>query len=312
VGQTIAERYTVRALAGEGSLARVYRAYDTINGTRVALKRLKTPDLTARFLLRFRAATYAAALLTHPRLVAVTDYALVDREAVVVMEWAPHQTLATYLARRSRVRPVVAGQIALWLAETLAVIHAHSLLHLDLTPRNIFLDEVVGVRVADIGLARAISDTGLTVTGDGFLHTLPFLAPEQLAYGELSPATDVFALGVVLFRTLTGRYPFPSASLAERLAAHKDHANQPPPRPSNFVRNVPAALDAAIAAALHYRPELRPADGTVLLQRLQKGLVDSSETTLTVIVRATTHIRPTSAKHRAVKGKRHAKDTPKS
>lgn len=302
LGQTIAGRYVVRGLAGEGSLARVYRAHDALTGARVALKRLKVVELSAHFLWRFRAVAYAAALLRHQRIVAVTDFALVDQEAVLALEWMPHQTLATYLAHRTRIRPTLAGQMALWLAETLASIHAQGLLHLDLTPRNLFLDDAVGVRIADIGLARAISDTGLTITGDGFVQTLPYLAPEQLAYGELGPATDVFALGVILYRMVTGRDPFPSGSLAERLAAHKDHSRQPPPRPSAVVRGIAPALDDAIAAALNYRPERRPADGTALFSRLQEGITDTSQTALTHIVNSAACDRAATGKRRALKG----------
>ncbi len=287
VGRVVDERYAVHELVAENGVARVYRASDTLAGTRVALKRLYSPELDARFLVRFRSALYRVARLKLPRLVAVRDYGLIEGEAVVAMDWMSAPTLRDHLALRGRLRAAMTSQFGLWMAEALADLHRRDILHLGLTPGNVFLDAVVGARLSDVGLARAVADTGLTLTGADIGHALPYLAPEQLTYRELTPAADVYALGVVLFHTITGRLPHVDVTLADRMASQRARASEAPPRPSKLVRGVPVALDDTVALCLHPDPQVRPASGVEVAARLRARTSETSKIPVAYIERAT-------------------------
>jgi serine/threonine-protein kinase len=287
VGRLIDERYLIHELVAESGAARVYRARDRLTGARVALKRLSTGDAGARFLVRFRSTAFRVAQLKPPRLVPILDYALIDGDAVLAMDWMTTPTLREHLARRGRLRGDIASQLGLWLADALADLHRQRVLHLGLTPGNIFLDTVVGVRVCDVGLARIMADTGLTLTGTDMGHRLPYLAPEQLASSEVTSAADVYAYGVVLFEALTGELPFHSASVAAQVAAQAGHAYEPPPRPSDLVRGIPVALDDTVALCLQADPRFRPADAMEIAARLRVGTSETSKVALAYVARAT-------------------------
>lgn len=299
-GQVIDGRYFVRDLIGHVGDVRTYRARDEMTGEFVALKRFQVPDLGARFLVRFRANSYRVASLRLSRLVAVLDYGLIGNEAILAMEWMASPTLAAHLAQRGQIHAKLVARLALWLADALADLHSHGVLHLGLTPGNIFLDQSVGLKVSDAGLARVLSDTGLTMTGGNFARNLPYLAPEQLTYGIPSPATDVYAFGVTIFQMLTGDMPYPARNLADYRAMHSAHTRRTgPPLPSDFARDISQGLDTMIALCLHEEPARRPADGIELAQRLREALRIEPEPALTYVARATSLHRAVTEKHRA-------------
>ncbi len=292
-------RYALRRVVAEGTTTRVYCGDDLALGDAVAVKRILAPELNARFLWRFRAAAYALAIYPLPHCIPVRDYALIGSDAMVVMSWQPTPTLGTHLRARSRLPVTITSQLALWLAEALADLHSHDLLHLGLTPNNIFLDRQVGVKVADAGLARLLSDTGLTMTGGNLTTTLPYLAPEQIAYTPLSPATDVYAFGVILYQTLTGVTPYPQRTLAEYMAALASQEHGATPRPSQRIQGIPPALDDVIAACLNHDPQRRPRDGAALVERLREANVADVTDMATVqmyVTHATTQHRIASLK----------------
>ena len=288
--QPIEGRYQVSRLVAEGSATRVYAGQDLELGEPVAIKRFIAPEMNARFLLRFRGVAYRAAQFNHPRIVRTLDYALLDPDALVVMEWMSTPTLAAHLRARVRLPAAVGARVALWLAGALAAIHQAGALHLGLHPRNVFLDRRLGVRIADVGLARVVADTGMTTTGSNLVSVLPFLAPEQLSYGALTPATDIYAFGVLMYQALTGELPFPQPSLADFAAAQTRWARLPTPHPGLLALGLPAALDVTIARCLANDPQQRPADGMALLDRLRAtppaSLADP-QTVTTYMTRAT-------------------------
>ncbi|MEO7003627.1 MAG: serine/threonine-protein kinase [Ktedonobacterales bacterium] len=302
LGQPLEGRYALRRAVAEGATTRVYCGDDLLVGDAVAVKRILAPELSARFLWRFRAALYPLASLALLRCVPVRDYGLLGHDALIVMEWQPTPTLGAHLQTRNHL-PVpakIAAHLALWLAEALADLHRHDLLHLGLTPNNIFLDRQVGVKVADSGLARAITDTGLTMTGGNLVHALPYLAPEQLTYIAPSPATDVYAFGAILFETLTGATLFPQQTVAEYLTAQASPALNTAPRPSQRVEGIPPALDELIAACLSRDPQQRPQDGAALVERLRATRVAAladAETVQMYVTRVTTQHRIPAVKH---------------
>ncbi|HLY29514.1 MAG TPA: serine/threonine-protein kinase [Ktedonobacterales bacterium] len=295
LAQPLEGRYALRRVVAEGPVTRVYCGADLLVGDAVAVKRILAPELSARFLWRFRVTAARMAMSDLLHCVAVRDYALIDHDALIVMDWQPTPTLGAHLQAHGRLPVKISSQLALWLAEALAELHRHDLLHLGLTPNNIFLDRSVGVKVADAGLARVIADTGLTMTGGNLARALPYLAPEQLTYSALSPATDVYAFGAILFQTLTGVSPFPQQTVAE-YAMLASQRQQESPRPSQHGIGIPPALDDVIAACLNHDPQWRPQDGMALAEQLRMA----SDASLADVATAQMYVTHVTTQHRAL------------
>lgn len=304
VGQTADGRYLIRAFEGQGRFARVYRARDQRTHTHIAVKRFMITEPNAGVLMRFRAATSAAAKLEHPRVVTLTDFAIVNREPIIAMEWIKSPTLAEHLSRSKRMRAGVVTQMGVWLAKALAYIHSREALHLDLTPRNIFLDTGVGVRIADVGLVQIVGNSP-PKTQLSAERILPYLAPEQMTPTPPTPATDVYALGVILFQSLTGRVPFSPEAV---MARHNDQgqSRRALPRPSDYARGVPELLDEVVTSCLFTDPLRRPADGEDLAERLSAASRETPESALIYLSRATAAFHAMSGPRRAVTGARRA------
>ncbi|GAB3842940.1 hypothetical protein GCM10027610_054540 [Dactylosporangium cerinum] len=191
-------RYRLIEPIGEGGMSVVWRAYDEVLRRRVAVKLLTTrlPDAG-----RLRAEAQAAALLSHPNVSAVYDYGVTDDEPFVVMELLDGETLSARLTRG----PLpwrAAVEVCAHIAAALSAAHARGLVHRDIKPGNIMLTDT-GVKVVDFGIAAL---AGRPVDGP-VVGTPGYLAPERLAGEVGGPAVDVYAVGVVLFESLTGRRP---------------------------------------------------------------------------------------------------------
>jgi eukaryotic-like serine/threonine-protein kinase len=286
VGQLVAQRYRIEMVVGYGTLSTVYRAIDTRRHLTVALKRLNQLGNDAIALLRFRDIAYASAHIEHPRIVPLVDYELIDDTPIVVLPWIQTPTLYTYFKGCSQVSSSFAVQLALWLADALSYLHSHHLLHLDLIPRNIFLDPTTGVRITDLGLMQAFKESNPVLTSDGSVRGLPFLAPEQITHGPVTPATDVYTVGVIIYRAITGRYPFPAETLTERLASLQKPMEWPNPL-EYYSHSVPEDLNEVIFDCLNHDPAQRPANGIVLFERLARIDHKPARTTLTHIAYTT-------------------------
>jgi eukaryotic-like serine/threonine-protein kinase len=287
LGQLVSNRYAIEECVATHDQVRTYLAHDALLGEVVALKRFQIPEMGARFLVRFRTAAYQIACLKLPRLVTVWDYGLLGDEAFLTMEWMPTPTLATHLRQHGRMHPSIVSHAALWLADALADLHQRHVQHLGLTSANVFLDPTYGLKITDVGLNRVVTDTGLTMTGASFARSLGYLAPEQLMYGALSDAVDVYAFGVIVFEMLTGRLPFAGKSLSEHMASRDEHTRYGPPLPSDYADEVPEGLNTMVALCLHVDPARRPPNGMELSRRLRTAIHTAPEPALAYIARAT-------------------------
>ena len=261
-GDVIADRFELLAHAGSGASASVYRACDRTTSRTVALKILTAshPYDVARF---FREAAVLSTL-SHEHIVEYIAYGSHDGVTYLAQEWVDGVTLNRRL-RAPGVTVVEAVEIASRVASALAVVHAHGVIHRDVTPANIILagGDPARVKLADFGLARMASAAGsLTRTGE-VLGTPSYMAPEQ-ARGLLTiePVVDVWALGCVLYKMLSGRVAFagknPTAIRARVLLDHPDPLEPP----------VPATLRELVAAMMSKSPADRPRDGAAMVDRL--------------------------------------------
>lgn len=277
-GQTLVNRYRIGEVIGRGGFAAVYRAQDERLGRAVAVKviTLPAPDAAAaerhRELFE-REARAAASLPQHPNVVTVYDFGIDPRLGLdfLVMEFLHGEDLATRLQRAGRPGLDAALRILREAAAGIAVGHRAGIVHRDVKPGNIFLArgegaEEMRVCVLDFGIARLLADEERTLTGapgEGLPLSPAYASPEQTrGVRDLTPASDVFSLGVVGYQLLTGEKPFPQARGPEPAAWV--------PRAAVRTLNpeVPAWLAAVIDRAMAYEPEARFADADDLCTAL--------------------------------------------
>ena len=214
----VAGRYQLGARLGAGGMGEVRAATDLRLGREVAIKLLR-PSLAEDDDIRerFKREARAAARISHPNVVVIFDTGEDGRVPYIVMERLSGETLADALAD-GPLTPAHARTLTLEVLAALEAAHARGVLHRDIKPANILWGPDGHVRVADFGVAKIIPDTDANTTGVLF-GTAPYLAPERLAGGPASPATDVYAVGVILFEALAGQPPFGGSSPAEIAAS---------------------------------------------------------------------------------------------
>ncbi len=261
---TIDSRYRLERPLGHGGMASVHLARDTELDRLVALKLLAEnlggdESVHRRFVREAR----LAARLSHPNVVSVFDAGEDGGRPYIVMEYVEGENLAELLARRGRIPPEEARGLALQAAHGLAHAHAAGLVHRDVKPQNLILRRDGTLKIADFGIARATEATALTQAGT-VLGTAAYLSPEQALGEEVTPATDVYSLGVVLYELITGRTPFQVETLDD--LAQRPVMEVPPVH--ELVPDVPRDLEDVVMHCLARNPEYRPRDGAQLAREL--------------------------------------------
>jgi serine/threonine-protein kinase len=272
---TLSGRYETGEKLGTGGMSNVYKATDRILERTVAVKvlaeHLSDDD---RFVARFRREALAVAKLIHPNIVQVYDTGVDEGRHYIVMEYVEGRSGAQILQRQGPVEPEVAAEIGIQACAGLDYAHRRGIIHRDVKPGNLMIvggpvggGEMI-VKLTDFGIARAIEQTRITQVGS-VVGTAAYLAPEQVRGDEATPATDVYALGVVLYQFLTGRLPYEGSSLAE-LAVRQQ--NEKPLPPDTYNSEVPETLGAAVLRALEGDPNRRYASADELAAGLRLGL----------------------------------------
>jgi eukaryotic-like serine/threonine-protein kinase len=264
-------RYLVEQVIGGGGMAVVYRARDEELDRPVAIKVL-ADNLAAdeAFRKRFLREARLAAQLSHRNVVQIYDSGEADGRPYIVMEYVEGETLADLLARRGRLPAWEAVELALQVCAGLDHAHRAGLVHRDIKPRNLLLRPDGTVKIVDFGIARSAGGTRLTETGS-VLGTAAYLAPEQAAGDQVTPAADVYALGVVLYELLAGRTPHTAESLTEFLARGHE---QPIPALRELAPEAPEALEDVVMRCLARIPAYRPASAGDLAAELQAVVAD--------------------------------------
>ena len=260
-------RYATTRELGRGGMAVVYLAHDRELDRPVAVKVLdghvaSDPDLVARF----RREALTAAGLAHPNVVQVYDAGEDEGRLWIVMEHVEGETLERVAAREGRIAPDRVLALAAQACAGLGHAHERGVVHRDVKPANLLLrpDEVL--KIADFGIAQAADATRLTTAG-AVLGTAAYVAPEQARGEPVGPPADVFSLGVVVYRLLTGVLPWPVQSLADLASV-----GETPARPvRELAADVPEAAEAAVMRALARNPAYRQATGSKLGAELAPG-----------------------------------------
>ncbi len=255
VGDVIADRYELDELVGSGGMSSVYRAHDRLLERDVALKVLHSHFLSdEEYVERFRREARAVAQLSHPNIVTVIDRGEADGHQFIVFEYVAGENLKELVQRTGPLPVRRAVELALAIADGLAFAHDHGLVHRDVKPQNVLLSAEGETKVTDFGIARSLDvEHGMTQTGT-VMGTGHYLSPEQASGRPVTPATDVYSLGVVLYELLTGEVPFRGDNV---VAVAMRHVNEPPPGLLEQRPDVPLRLAGAVERALEKDPARR-------------------------------------------------------
>ena len=251
------DRYLILDQIGQGGMGRVYLARDTRLGRLVALKVLSRERMAnPRALIRFRREAKLGAQLQHENLIRVYDEGNIGEMPYLVMEYITGKTVAQMMAEQGRILPAEAAELARQVALGLEHLHQKDLLHRDVNPTNIMVDQEGTAKLTDLGLAIDLGDEEEIVTRDGAtVGTFDYISPEQARNPrEIDTRSDIYSLGCTLYHMLAGHVPFQAPSLPEKLFAHQ--SSQPESLCSQFPE-IPEGLQAIVATMMNKRPEDR-------------------------------------------------------
>ncbi|MFB8084788.1 Stk1 family PASTA domain-containing Ser/Thr kinase [Streptomyces sp. NPDC055992] len=253
-------RYELGSVLGRGGMAEVYLAHDTRLGRTVAVKTLRA-DLARdpSFQARFRREAQSAASLNHPAIVAVYDTGedYVDGVSIpyIVMEYVDGSTLRELLHSGRRLLPERTLEMTVGILQALEYSHRAGIVHRDIKPANVMLTRTGQVKVMDFGIARAMGDSGMTMTQTAaVIGTAQYLSPEQAKGEQVDARSDLYSTGCLLYELLTVRPPFIGDS---PVAVAYQHVREEPQPPSNFDPEITPAMDAIVLKALTKDPDYR-------------------------------------------------------
>lgn len=255
--RTYGGRYEVIEPVGSGGMAEVYRARDELLGREVAIKVLSERfSRDPSFVERFRREAQRAANLSHPNIVGLYDYGSDGDTYFIVMEYIEGRTLAEVIAANGALMPERAAEIAADVGAALQRAHGANIVHRDIKPGNIMLTSSGQTKVTDFGIARAVGgDHDATMTQTGMvIGTAAYLSPEQAQGEPVDARSDIYALGCVLYESLTGSTPFTGDT---PLSIAYKHVREEPTPPSRLNRDVPSDLDAIVMKAMAKEPGAR-------------------------------------------------------
>jgi hypothetical protein len=268
IGRLISGRYRLFAPLGEGGMATLWRAVDEQLDREVAVKLLR-PQFGADpgFAARFKQEARSAGQLSHPNIVSVYDYGTDPDNGAqyIVMQLVEGHDLAAVLRERGTLSVDDGVRIAIGVAGALEAAHRKGIVHRDVKPGNILITDDGDVKVTDFGIARAVAEASMTVTGTT-LGSVHYFSPEQARGDEVTGASDVYALGIVLYEMLTGRRPFEGESAA---AVALKRLNEDAPAPSAIGRPVAPGLEAIVMRALERDPHDRFPDAGAFAEALR-------------------------------------------
>lgn len=265
-GHLLGGRYEILTELGRGGMGLVYRALDRELNEQVAIKTLR-PDLVRdqAMLERFKSEIRLARHITDKHVVRTHDIGEWQGSYYLTMEYVQGISVRELIDTRTRLGAEATLAIAGQLAQSLAAAHEQGIIHRDIKPQNLLLDEAGVLKVMDFGIARlAQRPTGLTETGM-VVGTPAYMAPEQMLAEEVDPRSDLYAAGVVMYECLTGKVPFDAPSVVALIARV---LRETPVPPADLAPDIPPALSALVLRLLAKEPAQRPASAAELQEQL--------------------------------------------
>lgn len=271
-GTYLQDRYEILSLIGTGGMSEVYQAKCHTLNRLVAIKVLKEEySQDANFVSKFKMEAQAAAGLSHPNIVSVYD--VVDEESLhyIVMELIEGITLKSYILKKGRLGVKETIGIAIQVAQGIAAAHDQHIVHRDIKPQNMIISRDGKVKVADFGIARAVSAQTVGVNAVGSVH---YISPEQARGGLSDRRSDIYSFGITMFEMVTGCLPFDGDNPVAIALAHLE---DPLPAPSRLNPEVTPSLDRIIMKCASKRPDRRYQDAYELVADLRRALVDPED-----------------------------------
>ena len=255
IQRVLSGRYELEEKIGSGGMAEVYKAHDRLLARPVAIKILHEAYRSdMEFIERFHREAKAAARLTHPNIVSIYDVGVAGNDHYIVMEYVQSSTLKKKIQDEGPLDILTATTIAKDIANGLTHAHANNIVHCDIKPHNILMTEDGRAKITDFGIARAVTESTLTY-GGSVIGSVHYFSPEQARGGAITPKSDVYSLGVVLYEMLTNRLPFTGDN---PVAIAMKHIEEEPISPSRYRPQIPPMLEAIICRAMSKSPEIRP------------------------------------------------------
>jgi beta-lactam-binding protein with PASTA domain/tRNA A-37 threonylcarbamoyl transferase component Bud32 len=278
----LSKRYRLEEIIGEGAMAQVFRGTDLLLERPVAIKVLREQFAAdSEAVRRFEYEARAVAKLRHPNIVEVYDVGDDKGLRYIVEELVEGESLRQIIDSKGALPVHQAVGYARQVAQALHAAHRQGIVHRDVKPQNILVDDKGTVKVVDFGIAKALAAPGPTRPGV-FWGSPAYIAPEQAKEGETSPSSDIYSLGVVLFEMLTGRLPFEADNPIGMVLAHIDRVA---PRPSELWPSVPRWLDDVVLRSLAKNPTQRFHSAEDLEAALASGVQASVAATSAIVAR---------------------------
>ncbi len=274
IGRTLGG-YRIVEQVGMGGMATVYKAYDASTDRYVALKTLPEQySKDPQFVERFRREAKAIAKLEHLHILPLFAYGEDDGVAYLAMRYLPAGTLSSYIKQRGQMPLAEAARILNQVASALDHAHANGVLHRDIKPSNILIDKDANAYLTDFGIARMVEGT-FDLTGDSILGTPQYMSPEQCqGRKDLSPASDQYSLGVVLYEMVTGRVPFQAETPLAVILMQINGSELPPP--TTLRPDLPETAEMVIFKALARNPADRYPSCEALARAFTQAIGDQS------------------------------------
>jgi serine/threonine-protein kinase len=248
-------RYQLQQAIGAGGMAIVYKGFDTLLERTVAIKILKLElSKDYNFVEQFRTEAKSAANLSHKNIVTVYDFGIDQDRLFMVMEYVHGTTLKTIIKQQSPMSILQALPYLIQSASSIGYAHRAGIIHCDLKPQNILVTESGRVKITDFGIARALSTISPDERHQVVWGSPQYFSPEQAAGYPPTMASDVYALGVILFELLTGKLPFISTDSSELARMHREDT---PPHPRAYNSAIPIELDLIVLKVLAKEPSAR-------------------------------------------------------
>ncbi|MDO5406530.1 MAG: protein kinase [Eubacteriales bacterium] len=271
-GTYLQDRYEILEQIGSGGMSVVYKAKCHKLNRLVAIKVLKDEFCSdSTFVSKFKMEAQSAAGLSHPNIVSVYDVIDEGRLHYIVMELIEGITLKSYITRKGRLEIRESIGIAIQVAQGIAAAHEQHIIHRDIKPQNMIISRDGKVKVADFGIARAVSAQTLSSAAMGSVH---YISPEQARGGFSDERSDIYSLGITMYEMVTGRLPFEGENTVAIALAHLEDAMVPP---KVYNPEIPASLERIILKCTEKKPERRYSCANEVIAALRRSLLSSDE-----------------------------------
>ena len=301
LGKTLDNRYELVEFIGKGGMALVYRAIDHRTGHSVAVKILR-PEFNQdeEFLERFEREATTASRMSHHNIVNLLDVGQDGEFRYLVMEYVRGRTLKDVIQQKGALPPAVAAQIGIRILSALQHAHKNGIIHRDIKPQNILVHSDGLIKVADFGIARVAGSNTISHS-DSVMGSVYYFSPEQAQGKDVTFASDLYSVGVVLYEMMTGQPPFDGETPVAIALQHISGKARPM---SEINPAVPPAMERVVAKAMEKRPEDRYQSALEMAQDLQRALQEPDGTWLGRLPDKKQAVAQATGRHQALRARR--------